>query len=620
MCGIYGYIGTDADAASVVVSGLQKLEYRGYDSAGLAIIDANHNLKILKQVGYVSELNRLVFKKSKELIAKVGIGHTRWATHGRVNKANTHPHIDCHKQIAVVHNGVIENYRQLQRQLIEKGHRFTSQTDTEVIPHLIEEFLAEGLKFRQAFNQALSRLVGAWAVAVISELDLDTIWIGRHSSPLAVGIGDSQLYLSSDARAFDHQVGNIVFLEDGHLGSLSVRRGLKLFNLKGKPINYTLINKNGLDKIEMDKNGYDHFMLKEICQQPQVCRQSYQGRIDFKEKKVVLGGLFNYNSQIKQSRFIGFVGCGSSYHAGLLAEIIGRELGLSTFSLDSSNFGRADVDKYVLNNSSLFYLSQSGETSDTLNALKIIKLETQALNLGIVNVVGSSLARQVKAGVYTRAGIEVGVAATKSFLTQVLIGLITAIYIADLKGMKIKSRQRLFQDLKQLPNNIEKVVGLSKEIKQLAKRILSVDKFMFLGRRLAYPIALEGSLKLKEISYKFSYGDKLGSLKHGPLAIIDKDNLVIAIVFKHDTDLSKNISNIHEITARKGRVIVMGDVNQSSLPRSIEDFIKLPSLSTAWLTPMVAAVGVQLLAYYLALLLGKEIDRPRYLAKSVTVN
>jgi len=621
MCGIYGSLGQD-EAVAAVIDGLHRLEYRGYDSAGVAVLTTDHKLKVIKRVGYVSGLSRLVFRQSQQLRGRVAIGHTRWATHGRVTQANAHPQTDCRRRIAVVHNGVIENYHELKQELESKGHKFSSQTDTEVIAHLIEEYLNQGLNFKQAFKQALSALVGAWAVAVVSPLTPDSLWFGRFSSPLALGLGSGELFISSDAQVFNSYVKRVVFVEDGQLGrlSLSLKKGFELFNLDGRKVDYEVINKGRLGQVRLDKSGFAHFMLKEIWEQPEVIKQALQGRVDFKRKRVVLGGLESVKNQLQTKQYIGLIACGTSYHAALLGRLYGVGLAdLPVFCWDSSNFGRLDVNPAVMDQMAAFYISQSGETADTLSTLKLIQARTKALNLGVVNVVGSSLSRAVKAGIYTRAGVEVGVAATKSFTAQVIALLLAQLYLSQLRQKRWQGKHKLFADLNRLPLAVASLLESGDRIKLVADQLSKVKNFMFLGRHLAYPVALEAALKLKEITYRFSYGDKLGSLKHGPLATVGPDNVVVAFVFRHEPEVAKSIANLHEITARGGRLVVITDLNSDKEFKEARAVIRLPQLSGLWLTPILAGVAAQLLAYHLAVKLGREIDKPRYLAKSVTV-
>lgn len=621
MCGIFAYTGRK-NAVPKVLEGLEKLEYRGYDSAGLALIDRKNRLKVIKTVGYVSQLSEEVFNRSRTLSGSIAIGHTRWATHGKVSKINAHPQVDCSKRVAVVHNGVIENFEELKKNLKNKGHRFISQTDTEVISHLIEEFLNEGYSFKTAFQKALGSLVGAWAVAVLSPLTPETLWLGRFSSPLAIGLTKEEIYVSSDSQAFPYNVKKVVFLEDGQLARLSLknRKRVEIFNLKGKPVNYQLINKGLMEKVNLAKGEFPHFMLKEIFEQPLTVERGLRGRVDYSNKKVVLGGLRSVEEKLKEKEFIGLMACGTSLNAALVGRLFGvGALGLSVWSENSSDYSQLNLDKKILDRSAVFYISQSGETADTLSSLKLVQKETQALNLGIVNVVGSSLARRVEAGIYTRAGVEVGVAATKSFTNQLLALLLGLIYIGQLQGKQLVNQDKFFRELQLLPAIISKVLQEKEKIKATAGKLVEVKNFMFLGRHLAYPLALEGALKLKEISYRFSYGDSLGSLKHGPLAVISPENVVVAVIFSQEPELKKSISNIHEIVARQGRVVVISDLPMGEFPPAIEHFLPLSHLESLWLMPLVTSPVLQLLAYYLAVFLGREIDKPRYLAKSVTV-
>ncbi len=619
MCGIFAYLGS-VKASAKIIAGLQKLEYRGYDSAGIAMIDSQGKLQLAKSVGYVSKLKKIL-ESRKNANYRLAIGHTRWATHGQVNRRNAHPHLDCSRQIAVVHNGVIENFQELKTQLIRQGHRFRSSTDSEVIGHLIEEFLNQGLPFAAAFRRALQSLVGAWAVATISSRRPNTLWLGRFSSPLAIGLADKEVYASSDARAFPGKVKKIIFLEDGQLAKINLgqKQKIAVFNLDGRRIKHQPIGKKSIGKINLSRGKFDHFMLKEIFEQPAAIARALSGRVDFKKRSIVLGGLETIKGEIKKKKFLGLVACGTSYHAAMIGRLFASGgLGMPSWLANSSDYGPLDIDAYTLGRSSVFYVSQSGETADTLAGLKLIEKHSKALNLGIVNVVGSSLARRVKAGVYTRAGVEIGVAASKTFLNQIMAIILAEAYIGQLQRHPISGRS-FFSGLKTLDKKIAVSLKKSPAIRKMTRRLTNVDSFMFLGRHLAYPLALEGALKLKEIAYKFSYGSPLGELKHGPLALVDRNNVAVITIFRKDPDWRKSISNIQEIIARKGRVIVVSDLDRREIPAQVESAISFPRLNSLWLAPFVAAPILQLFAYHLANHLGREIDKPRYLAKSVTV-
>ena len=621
MCGIFAYLGP-GQASRIVLGGLKKLEYRGYDSAGIAVL-SHQQLTILKTTGYVSRLAQLVAQK-KINSGHLAIGHTRWATHGRVNKANAHPHSDCRREIAIVHNGVIENFALLSRVLTKKGHRFRSATDSEIIAHLIEEELKRQKSFPAAFQHALQQLTGAWAIAAISSLTPNTLWLGRFSSPLALGFSKRAIYASSDARAFPSNVDRVLFLEDGQLAKVwrdqQGKTHWQLSSIKGQSGQPKLISKRKIASLSLNKGNFPHFMLKEIFDQPKAIEAALRGRVDFQKQRVILGGLFSIRRQLQQKRFVGLVACGTSHYAASLGQLFAHgELQLPVWLANSSNYSPLDLVKDIADNSAIFYISQSGETADTLATLQLIKQKTRALNLGIVNVVGSSLARQVEAGVYTRAGPEIGVAASKSFLNQTLALFLSLIYLADLQKHSFPEREIFFHDLRHLPAKIAAVLQQSARIKTIAARFTKVNDFIFLGRHLAYPLAQEGALKLKEISYRFSLATPLGELKHGPLALVSRQNLAVVIIFRHDPHLQRSLANLREITARQGQVLVISDLSAKQLSVNPSQLIPLPHLRSLWLMPFVAAPALQLFAYHLAAALGRPIDKPRHLAKSVTV-
>jgi len=611
MCGIVGYIG-DKNACDVLIKGLKRLEYRGYDSAGLALI--NGHLDIVKGQGKVSNLESKVIAQS--LLGRIGIGHTRWATHGEPNDINSHPHLSESGKIAVVHNGIIENYVALKRKLTEKGRTFHSETDTEVIAHLIEEIYDSGsLKdFEKAIQLALKQIVGTYGIAIVNTDNPDKIYVARKGSPLLIGIGDNEMFIASDASPIVEYTNKVIYLEDGEMAVVTKN------HYEVKTIEDVALTKEvhelalSLDAIE--KAGYAHFMLKEIFEQPRSVADCLRGRVRPDDHTIQLGGLVDVMDQLVNAKRLVIAACGTSWHSGLVGEYLFESLAkmpveveyASEFRYRDPLIGKGDV---------LLVISQSGETADTLAAMREAK-EKGALVLGICNVVGSTIARETDAGVYTHAGPEIGVASTKAFTTQVVVLTMIAIAVAQRRGViDNEYASQLIDELIRIPAKIEKILEQSELIKEMAKLFTYAPNFLYLGRTYNFPVALEGALKLKEISYIHAEGYPAAEMKHGPIALIDEMMPVVVIAATDHTN-EKMISNIEEVRARKGRIIAITNDENTDVKDLSEFFVSIPSTEDCF-SPLLTVIPLQLLSYYIAVNRGCNVDQPRNLAKSVTV-
>lgn len=602
MCGIAGYIGKK-EGLPIVFNNLKKLEYRGYDSAGVAFFDflpgkrsapsRVEGLMAVKSVGKLENLEKLIAAKRSLPLTAV-IGHTRWATHGVPNEANAHPHYDCKKGILVVHNGIIENYRELKNELIKKGHRFRSQTDTEVAAHLIEEY---------GFEPALKKIVGAYALAVIQKNEPQKIYVARLGSPLVVGVGKDEYYVASDPTALAGLVQKVIYLKDGQRGTLSLNE-FKIGPVRPK------IEKLDIDPEQAKKGNFPHFMMKEIFEGPEVLLSALRGRL--KKNSVKLGGLESVYHKLKNIKKMEILACGTSYYSGLVGELLFEELaGLPTRVMLASEYRYRKHP--VKRGTAALFISQSGETADTLAALRKAK-NHKLLTLGIVNSVGSSIARETVAGVYNHAGPEIGVASTKAFLSQ--LGVLTLMALCfDQKKNKIRSE--VMKELALMPFKIKTVLKNSDKIKNIVRKYLKYNNFLYLGRGYNYPTALEGSLKLKEISYVHAEGYAGGEMKHGPIALIDKNFPTIALATQNST-YEKMISNLEEIKARSGPILAIATVGDKKIAKLADDVLYVPK-TIEQLEPMLNVVPLQLFAYYFGALKGYDVDKPRNLAKSVTV-
>lgn len=594
MCGIAGYIGKK-EGLPIVFGNLRKLEYRGYDSAGVAFFDFQGDSRMIKAVGKLDNLEKLI-SNEKSLPLTASVGHTRWATHGVPNETNAHPHYDCRNNIFLVHNGIIENYRELKEGLMKKGHRFRSQTDTEVAAHLIEEY---------GFEPALKKIVGAYAFAVIFKKEPQKIYVARLGSPLVVGIGKDEHYLASDPSALAGLVKKVVYLKDGQRGVLS-SDGLSIGPTRPK------IEALDVDFEQAQKGNFPHFMLKEIFEGPDVLLSALRGRLLAKKGMVKLGGLESVSKKIKDIRKLEILACGTSYYSGLVGELLFEEVaGIPTEVILASEYR---YRKHPVRKGTVaVFISQSGETADTLAALRKANQE-KLLTLGIVNAVGSSIARETVAGVYNHAGPEIGVASTKAFLSQLGVLALMSLYVA---GKRNKLQKEIIRELAVMPSKINDILKESEKIKLLAQKYNQYENFLYLGRGYNYPTALEGALKLKEISYVHAEGYAGGEMKHGPIALVDKNFPAIALATKNRV-YEKMVSNLEEIKARGGPILAIATKGDKSISKLVDDVFYVPK-TLEFLEPILNVVPLQLFAYYFGTLRGYDVDKPRNLAKSVTV-
>ncbi|WP_372947074.1 glutamine--fructose-6-phosphate transaminase (isomerizing) [Mariniphaga sp.] len=611
MCGIVGYIG-NKEAYPILISGLKKLEYRGYDSAGVALL--NGSLNVFKKMGKVVGLENFVAGENAG--GNVGIGHTRWATHGEPSDANAHPHQSMNGHFSIVHNGIIENYMQLKTDLITHGFQFSSETDTEVLANLIEYFYNqnEEVSAEMAVQLALSKVVGAYGIAVLCRDEKDKLIVARKGSPLVVGLGNGEYFVASDASPIAEFTSHVVYLNDNDMAILQ-KNNFTLKNIENSPVSLTISN---LDmKIgEMEKGDFEHFMLKEIYEQPQTIEETFKGRLKPEYSDIVLGGLLHVFPRVAEAERIVIIGCGTSWHAALIAEYMLEEFAqipveveyASEFRYRKPVLGKKDV---------VLLISQSGETADTLAALRLAR-EKGALVLGICNVVGSTLSRETEAGVYTHAGVEVGVASTKAFTAQVTVLTLFALKLAKTKGtISSAEYSELVKELAEIPEKGRTILQNNEQIKKVAEKYKDAVNALYLGRGYLFPVALEGALKLKEISYIHAEGYAAGEMKHGPIALVD-DNLPVVVVAPRDVWYEKIVSNIQEVKARMGNVIAIVSEGDDGLKELANDIIEIPRSHPA-LAPLLAVIPLQLLAYHIAVLRGCNVDQPRNLAKSVTV-
>lgn len=611
MCGIVAYLGSQ-EAYPLIVKGLKRLEYRGYDSAGVALADAN-GLHIYKKKGKVKALESEL--SGKEPAARVGIGHTRWATHGEPNDENAHPHVSNDASLAMVHNGIIENYAALKTRLLEKGHIFKSETDTEVLIHFIEEIRNEAkCSTEEAVRLALNEIVGAYAIVILDRNEPDKLIAARKGSPLVIGVGEGAYFFASDATPIIEYTKEVIYLDDYEVAVV-----------KGDHLQITDINQ--VEKIPyihtleveleaIEKGGYEHFMLKEIFEQPRSVQDCLRGRLMAAEGFLNLGGLSSQLDRLSTTERIIIVGCGTSWHAGLVAEYIFEELARVNVEVEYASEFRYR-NPVISKGDVVIAISQSGETADTLAAIEMAK-ERGAIILGVCNVVGSSIARATHAGAYTHAGPEIGVASTKAFTAQVTVLTLIAMITAYKRGTVTKAYfQDLLDGLEMIPSQIEKVLKKADKIREIAYIFTYASNFIYLGRGLNYPVALEGALKLKEISYIHAEGYPAAEMKHGPIALIDEDMPVVFLATK-DSSYEKIVSNIQEVKARKGRVIAIVTEGDTLIPGIVDFVIEIPA-THEMLMPLVSVIPLQILSYYIAVMRGRNVDQPRNLAKSVTV-
>ncbi|MBR3080178.1 MAG: glutamine--fructose-6-phosphate transaminase (isomerizing) [Prevotella sp.] len=619
MCGIVGYIGKK-EAFPILIKGLRRLEYRGYDSAGVALINSNNELNVYKTKGKVDNLTE--YCNDKNVTGNVGIAHTRWATHGEPSSRNAHPHYSQSKNLAIIHNGIIENYADIKNKLIAKGVQFQSDTDTEVLVQLVEYIMQKkNLTLLEAVQVALYQVIGAYAIAIIDKRDPMQIIAARKQSPLVVGIGQDEFFLGSDASPIIEYTDKVVYLEDGNIAVIRLGEELKVISILGKEQELK-IKKVDIDLGQIEKGGFPHFMLKEIFEQPDCLTNCMRGRIirmnnDSDESfHVTLAALIDYRRQLLQAKRIVIVACGTSWHAGLIGKQMIESLCripveveyASEFRYRNPVVGRDDV---------VIAISQSGETADTLAAVQLAK-EKGAFIYGICNAIASSIPRATDTGTYIHVGPEIGVASTKAFTGQVTVLAMFALALGEAKGTVDREEyQRVANGLSLIPQVIKEVLKSNDKIKDLARTFTYAHNFLYLGRGFSYPVALEGALKLKEISYIHAEGYPAAEMKHGPIALIDSD-MPVVVIATHNAMYEKVLSNIQEIKARKGRVIALVSKGDNTIAKIADEVIELPDVQEC-LEPLVATIPLQLLAYHVAVCKGKDVDQPRNLAKSVTV-
>ncbi len=603
MCGIVAYIGSKK-ALPVVLSGLKRLEYRGYDSYGFCALNGLPFL--YKDIGKISE-NKDNFENVN---GNVAIGHTRWATTGEVTRENAHPHLDCMDEIFVVHNGIVENYKELKQKLIQEGHKFKSETDTEVIAHLIEKYFEDNLEM--ATKKALKDIRGTYGLAVISTRDPEKLVVARMSSPLIIGVGENEFIVASDPSAIITRTRQVINLDDGEIAVLT-KDGFTITK-EEKELKKT-IEIIDWDIEQAEKGGYEHFMLKEIMEEPNTIEDAMRGRLVLEDGNVKLGGLFSVESELREINNLLLIGCGTANYACKIGEYMLEEYANIPSEVDFGSEFR--YRKPIVNkNTGAIFVSQSGETADTLAALREMK-EKDILTLGVTNVVGSSQARESVAGVYTRSGPEIAVASTKAFIGQLTTLAMITVYLGRQRDMALMMGKRIVSELMDLPKQAQSILDKAKEIEAIAEKYKGYKNFWFIGRKYNYPIALEGALKLKEVSYLHAEGAAGGELKHGPLALIDENCPTIAIC-PSDSVYEKMISNIEEVKARKGKVIAIATEGNEEIKEIVDDVIYIPK-TLEMLSPILIVIPLHLFAYYIAVKLGRHVDKPKNLAKSVTV-
>ncbi|MFM6976225.1 MAG: glutamine--fructose-6-phosphate transaminase (isomerizing) [Sphingobacteriaceae bacterium] len=610
MCGIVGYIG-HREAWPIIIKGLHRLEYRGYDSAGVALM--NGSLRIYKKAGKVSELEN--FASHQDLAGKMGMGHTRWATHGAPSDRNSHPHTSSDGNLAIIHNGIIENYASLKEELIAEGHEFNSDTDTEVLVHLIEQIQKKtGLDLRESVRVALNEVVGAYAIVVMSKDEPDQLIAARKGSPMVIGVGKDEYFIASDASPIIEYTKNVIYLNDNEIAYL--KRDELLIKSLDNVVKTPYIQELEIKLEMLEKGGYDHFMLKEIYEQPRSIKDCMRGRILPDEGLVQLGGIKEYAEKLKNIDRIIIVACGTSWHAGLVGEYLIEEFARIPVEVEYASEFRYR-NPIISDKDVVIAISQSGETADTMAAIELAK-EKGATIFGICNVVGSSIPRLTHAGVYTHAGPEIGVASTKAFTAQVTVLTLMAFYIAQQRGKISQSKLvGLLSELDQVPALVEQCLKANDSIKEIAAKFKDASNFLFLGRGTGFPVALEGALKLKEISYIHAEGYPAAEMKHGPIALIDEAMPVVVIATKN-ASYEKVISNIQEVKARKGVVIAIVTEGDTEVKGMADYTIEIPDTDDAFL-PILSTIPLQLLSYHIAVMRGCNVDQPRNLAKSVTV-
>ncbi len=609
MCGIVGYLGKKP-IVPVLLEGLKRLEYRGYDSAGIATL-ANGHVNVVKQAGKISNLETLLNERA--LNGGLGIAHTRWATHGVPNSTNAHPHTDCKGKIALIHNGIIENFGVIKTDLLSKGHEFRTQTDTEALVHLIEEFYNHGMAFEEAVRAALSQVEGTYGIAVVCSDEPDVIVAARKGSPLVVGHGDGENFVASDVSAIIDHTKKVSYLDDDEMAVVR-RNSIEIKTISNLPVQKQ-IEQVAYELGRIEKGGYDHFMLKEIREQPRTIKDAMRGRLIKDEGMARLGGMREVMDALLNAKRFLITACGTSWHAALIGEYMLEEFVRVPVEVEYASEFRYR-DPVIEEHNVVIVISQSGETADTLAALREAKRKGATV-ISLCNVVGSTIAREVHAGAYLHAGPEIGVASTKAFTSQVTLLALITLFLARHKTMSAAKGAEIVQELAALPEKVEKILGLSEQIKRIAQLYHLNNNFLYLGRGYNFPVALEGALKLKEISYIHAEGYPAAEMKHGPIALID-DNMPVVFIATKDSTYEKVVSNIEEVRARRGKVIAIATEGDEEIKKRADHVIYIPQ-TQPMLTPILTIIPLQLLAYYIAIMRNCDVDQPRNLAKSVTV-
>ena len=614
MCGIVGYIG-HRDAYPIILNGLKRLEYRGYDSAGIALYDGN-DIKLSKTKGKVDDLEKRV-EKEISTAGNLGIGHTRWATHGVPNDVNSHPHYSNSGDLVIIHNGIIENYASIKKELVKRGYSFDSDTDTEVLINLIEEIKKkEDIKLGKAVQIALNQVVGAYAIAVFDKTKPNEIVVARLGSPLAIGVGEDEFFIASDASPFIEYTNNAIYLEDEEMAIIRLDKGVNVRKINDDSLVNPYVQELQLNLEQIEKGGYDHFMLKEIYEQPRAINDTYRGRLRREDGIIKMVGIEDNMKRFLNANRIIIVACGTSWHSGLVAEYIFENLARISVEVEYASEFRYR-NPIITENDVVIAISQSGETADTLAAIKLAKSKG-AFVFGVCNVVGSSIARETHAGAYTHAGPEIGVASTKAFTTQITVLTLIALRLARAKGTITSSDfRRHLLELEMIPKKVEKALKSEEHIKMIANIYKNVPNFLYLGRGYNFPVALEGALKLKEISYIHAEGYPAAEMKHGPIALID-ENMPIVVIATKNGHYDKIVSNIQEIKSRKGKIIGIVTKGDKVVKELADYVIEVPDTLES-LSPLLTTIPLQLLSYHIAVMLDRNVDQPRNLAKSVTV-
>ncbi|WP_299005447.1 glutamine--fructose-6-phosphate transaminase (isomerizing) [uncultured Tenacibaculum sp.] len=617
MCGIAGYIG-HRDAYPIVINGLKRLEYRGYDSAGIMMYDGE-TMHLSKTKGKVSDLEVITNREEERKFGKIGIGHTRWATHGVPNDVNSHPHFSQSGDLVIVHNGIIENYDTIKKELISRGYEFESDTDTEVLVNLIEEVKkSEGCKLGKAVQIALTNVIGAYAIAVFDKTKPNELVVARLGSPIAIGVGknNEEFFVASDASPFIEYTKDAIYLEDGELAIIKKDKGIKVRKIENDKEIDVNIQELQLSLEQIEKGGYDHFMLKEIYEQPKAIIDTYRGRMLANEGIIRMAGVDDNMSKFLNADRIIIVACGTSWHAGLVGEYLFEDMARIPVEVEYASEFRYR-NPIITPNDVVIAISQSGETADTLAAIKLAKSKG-AFVFGVCNVVGSSIARETHAGAYTHAGPEIGVASTKAFTTQITVLSLIALKLAQAKGtLSTSAVNNYLQTMQQIPAQVENLLKIDAQVKEIASVYKDAKNCLYLGRGFNFPVALEGALKLKEISYIHAEGYPAAEMKHGPIALID-ENMPVFVIATSRGHYEKVVSNIQEIKSRSGKIVAIVTEGDETVKEIADHVIEIPDTEEAF-TPLLTTIPLQLLSYHIAVMLGKNVDQPRNLAKSVTV-